>query len=356
MEIDPKNDECIVWAIRFFLGREPVNNEEIEFHRSGHVDFNSLRTAFCQTNEFANFFNRANKKYSQYKVPLFLLPTLVDSEEHSKKNPQIFVSPTLSNPTSQLCTHQQFLEPIYKNLCDEICEPVRSHRKQWEFVWILAAMHKAGVLKEGSRALGFGTGKEPIPSVLAKHKVTVVASDAPQEMDIIQGWSSTNQYSQNASDLFLSKIVDKSVFDNYVSWRPIDMNSIPVDLKDFDVCWSACAFEHLGSIKNGLDFFKNSLNVLKPGGVAIHTTEFNMSSNSDTVETSGLSIFRKCDVEKLAEDIFEAGHEMWPINFHPGSDSIDEVIDMPPYSLPHLKLQISKYTCGSIGLVVRKKA
>ena len=45
--ISPRDEECIKWAIRFFLGRNPMNNEEIQFHR-GHDDFNSVRTAFCQ--------------------------------------------------------------------------------------------------------------------------------------------------------------------------------------------------------------------------------------------------------------------------------------------------------------------
>ena len=37
----------------------------------------------------------------------------------------------------------------------------------------------------------------------------------------------------------------------------------------FDFVWSACAFEHLGSILNGLEFVVNSVKCLKPGGVVL---------------------------------------------------------------------------------------
>jgi hypothetical protein len=34
---------------------------------------------------------------------------------------------------------------------------------------------------------------------------------------------------------------------------------------------------------------------------------------------------------------------------------VDEHIDLPPYSLPHLKLELQNYTTTSIGLVITKK-
>ncbi len=288
-----------------------------------------------------------NKKANYYAAPLFLLP--------NEKNSLLrFEYPTLSDLTSQLCTHNQFNEVEYSHWCKEMAVTPSLHRKQWEFVWVLSAMKKAGVLTSGFRALGFGTGKEPIPSVLSKYGLFVTASDAPVEMNIVQGWSSTNQYSQNVMDLWKPEIISRDNFEKMVSWLPIDMNEIPCELTDFDVCWSACALEHLGSIEKGLQFVKNSLNTLKPGGFAIHTTEFNLTSNEETLESTGLSIFRKKDIERLANDLILSGHKVWSLNFHPGCSAIDEVFDIPPYSVPHLKLELGKFVCTSIGLVVQK--
>lgn len=345
-EPDQRSDDCIIWAIRFFLGRDPVNLDEIEFHRA-HDSFSSLRTAFCQTVEFKAFYKAVTHEKLGYSTPLFLLP----NEENSLLQ---FEYPTLNGLTSQLCTYNQFKELDYTYWCKEMGVIPALHRKQWEFVWILSAMKKAGVITKGFRALGFGTGKEPIPSILSKYGLFVTASDAPIENDIVQGWSSTNQYSQNVMDLWKPEIVQQDIFEKMTSWLPIDMNEIPSNLTDFDICWSACAFEHLGSIEKGLQFVKNSLKTLKPGGFSIHTTEFNLTSNENTIESMGLSIFRKQDIERLSNDLVAKGHKVWKINFHPGCDPIDEIIDMPPYGLPHLKLEISKFSCTSIGLVIQK--
>lgn len=346
--------ECVKWAIRLFLGRDPACPEEIEFHNV-YDSFNSIRTAFCQTQEFKNFFKQVNNEFSRYAAPLFLLPDHLDKAIECRARRK-FSSPSLQELSSQLCTYSQFQEKAYSDWCKEIEEAPGLHRKQWEFVWLLAAMKAANLLRTGARALGFGTGQEPIPAVLAKYGVQVVASDAPLELDIGQGWSSTNQLSRSVDDLFRPKIVSREDFYENVSWRPIDMNAIPADLVDFDVCWSACALEHLGSIDHGLQFVRNSLGTLRSGGFAIHTTEFNLSSNADTFESAWLSIFRKSDIERLADELVREGHDVWPLNFHPGNHPIDEVIDIPPYrSEAHLKLEIEKYTVTSIGFVVRKK-
>lgn len=60
INIDPSSDECIIWAIRFFLGRNPIDKAEIDFHRNGHSEFGSIRSAFAQTSEFVRFFNEVN--------------------------------------------------------------------------------------------------------------------------------------------------------------------------------------------------------------------------------------------------------------------------------------------------------
>jgi hypothetical protein len=49
---DPSTDrlsrEAVVLAFRFFIGRDPLNDDEIELHR-GHVNLDSLRLAFAKT-------------------------------------------------------------------------------------------------------------------------------------------------------------------------------------------------------------------------------------------------------------------------------------------------------------------
>jgi hypothetical protein len=133
------------------------------------------------------------------------------------------------------------------------------------------------------------------------------------------------------------------------------MNAIPSDLRDYDFCWSACCYEHLGSIRMGLDFLHNCLATLKPGGVSVHTTEFNLSSNAKTLEAPELVIFRKQDFETVIAELVSAGHTVEPLNLWPGTTPVDEHIDLPPYGATHLKLELQGYCTTSIGLIVTKK-
>ena len=136
------------------------------------------------------------------------------------------------------------------------------------------------------------------------------------------------------------------------------MNSIPDDLKDFDFCWSSCAVEHVGSLDLGKEFFINQLNVLKSGGISVHTVEFNVSSNEDTIEMGDTAIFRKCDIENIAACVNASGGEM-VCTFKNGWFAGDKFVDTPPYYHTnrhfHLHLDIEGYNCTSYGIVIRKK-
>jgi hypothetical protein len=46
---------------------------------------------------------------------------------------------------------------------------------------------------------------------------------------------------------------------------------------------------------------------------------------------------------------------MYPINYNPGTEKLDQYIDLPPYKkLPHLKL-LHMYITTSIGIIIQKK-
>lgn len=298
---------------------------------------------------------RSAEQRRRYAAPAFLAEPPAD-----RRIRFLHATPSLVRPVSQLCTHAQFLEPDYARLRAllGLRTPLRLHRKEWEFCFILAAIEAAGLLRPGLRALGFGTGTEPLPAALAAHGLQVLATDAPPDLQVSSGWAEAGQYSSDVRPLHRPRLLPLAEFLQRVSHRPVDMNAIPADLRDFDLTWSACALEHLGSLQHGLDFIAGSLDCLKPGGLAVHTTEFNLSSNTLTMERPECSLFRKRDIEALFTRLTEAGHECWPLNLHPGEAELDRVIDLPPYlpgaEQPHLKLELSRYVATSIGLVVRK--
>lgn len=335
--------------LRFLLDRGPRDAAELAALRQLPTQ-KALRETLFRSEEFGRLYRAALRHSAGYAMPLFMLQPPAD-----RAVPWHFAEPGLADPVTQLCTAAQLQGPEHARWCRLMKVAPRQHRKQWEFAWILAALEKAGMLRPGLRALGFGNGRERLPCVLAGLGLSVTASDAPPEAVAGQGWSSSQQYSASLDQLHHRDLIDRERFLQLVSFRQVDMNAIPDDLRGYDVCWSACALEHLGSLAHGLDFIRASLATLRPGGLALHTTEFNLGSNEETLEARSLSLFRKRDIEGLASRLTSEGHEVWPLNFHPGHALADVYVDTPPYSSPHLKLQAAGHVVTSIGIAVRKR-
>jgi hypothetical protein len=113
--------------------------------------------------------------------------------------------------------------------------------------------------------------------------------------------------------------------------------------------------EHLGSLQHGLDFVIAAMKCLRPGGIAIHTTEFNVESDSDTIETGHSVIYRARDLVALRDALRAKGHEVEALDFDVGGTEGDRYVDEPPYGgKSHLKLRIGGFASTSFGLIVRK--
>jgi hypothetical protein len=256
---------------------------------------------------------------------------------------------------SECCRFEHFQMPLFRYWIDRLGYGHAYHRKLWEFVFILQSLKDHGKLNPGCRGLGFAVGTERVPDLLASCGISVLATDLHQEEGIAKGWADSSQLAISKADL-CSGISTKDQFDQLVSFANVDMNSIPDNLKDFDFCWSSCAFEHLGSIEAGKAFVMNSLNTLRSGGLAVHTTELNLSSDEDTVTSGGTVLFRRRDFREIASALRNEGHTVAPLNFYQGNHLLDQYIDMPPYSNDaHLRLSLMKYSTTSFGLVILKR-
>lgn len=264
-------------------------------------------------------------------------------------------TPSIYSLGSEACRVDHFLSPRYRYWCDKLGEAPRFHRKQWEWVYICAALHERGLLQPGKKALGFGVGREPLVSLFASFGVNVLATDQAAESATQGGWIVSGQHSAELSQLNLQGIATETDFAERVAFRPMDMNSVHADLAGFDFCWSACSFEHLGSIEHGLAFVRNSMRTLRPGGVSIHTTELNLSSDIVTLESPDLCLFRKSDLKRLAAELRAEGHDVAALCFYPGAHPLESYVDLPPYHAdPHLRLEIGGYATTSFGIIVQK--
>jgi hypothetical protein len=257
--------------------------------------------------------------------------------------------------TSANCIARDFYHREFARFCERIALAPALHRKLWEFAFIWHHLSAEGAIRPGARGVGFGVGRERFPSLFAKHGCKVLATDAPVGV-ASAGWSGTGQHSSSLDELFFSDIVSEPEFLENVEFVSCDMNAIGDDISEFDFCWSSCSFEHLGSIENGLDFVVNSVEkVLKIGGVACHTSELNISSNDRTLDSGDTVLFRRRDIEHLAQRLTNSGHQVKYLPIEPGDSFIDYLVDLPPYSNDmSLRLKIDSYVTTSFGLVVRR--
>jgi hypothetical protein len=257
------------------------------------------------------------------------------------------------------CSAADFFHPRYSEISESLDVPVTFHRKYWEWVFIVHTAISRGLAADGKSALGFGVGAaEPIAAALAARGMSVVATDAPPKIGVGHGWSQGDQYAAGLESLRYEGILDADTFFRRVTYDTCDMNDIAARFRDHDFIWSSCCLEHLGGIERGLAFVVNSVErTLRVGGIACHTTEFNLSSNDATVERGATVIFRKRDLDALTRELRARGHRVSDVTVAPDAHHLDAYVDTPPYSQPpHLRLELEGYASTSLGLVIERGA
>ena len=271
---------------------------------------------------------------------------------------------------SQVVSASQFSQPDFSRLAHAMfpsgvriqwgstdANVVVPHRKTWELVFILRAAEQYGKLVPNCRAVGFGVGQEPIPAFLASLGLSVLATDLDPGDDQSQSWAATGQHMSGLGALYRPELVPDAVLEQRVRTRYVDMNAVPEDLGRFDLLWSACALEHLGSPEAGLEFVVRTLDLLEPGGIAVHTTEFELTARDVTADYGHLAVYRIADLEQLAARVHELGLEMQTNWYVALETPADRWIALPPYphdDPAHLKLVIGDSVSTSVGLLIRR--
>ncbi|HJQ39637.1 MAG TPA: class I SAM-dependent methyltransferase [Thermoanaerobaculia bacterium] len=266
--------------------------------------------------------------------------------------------PDLEQPVSQLVTQRQCESAVFdewRAALHPLDRDMRYNRKLWEWVYILQVLASKGMLREGMRGLGFGVGREPLAALMAKRGCSIVATDLPAAADEVSNWTDSGQHAAQLADLNPETLCPPELFAQRVRFQPMDMRHLDPGLRGFDFLWSSCALEHLGCLADGIEFIHRSLAALCPGGLAVHTTEYNVGSNSFTMRSGGVVLYRRRDIEALADELRRDGHTI-ELNLHPGGGAIDRYVDPPPYyrRKQHLKLIVGPFAATSLGLWIRK--
>lgn len=291
--------------------------------------------------QVARLEGRLTRLHESRYIPQLLAPTVPAT------------APFMAHST---CSAADFVHPRYHELIGLMKRAPRWHRKQWEYAFIMHHLLQSGLVKAGSRGLVFGVGRERLPALFAGMGADIVATDAPREHAHRANWARSGEYASGLAAIRHLELVDAAVFDARVSYQPCDMNDIAPNLTGFDFNWSSCCFEHLGTLEAGLQFVLNAVEkTLRVGGLAVHTTEFNLTSDTRTVARGATVLYRRCDLEALVARLRAHGHAVQPFSVAPDAHFCDAFVDVPPFSNDvHLKALIQSYVCTSAGIVVRR--
>lgn len=231
------------------------------------------------------------------------------------------------------------------------------HRKMWEWCAISQSLWERGYLSPGKIGMGFAVGKEPLPSLFAAHGAKILASDLVS-VENATLWGSSGQLGDSLMSIRWPGLVEEDLFLNNVEFHNVDMNNIGgLPQQSLDFLWSSCAFEHLGSLHKGLEFVWNAMDLLKPGGIAVHTTEFNITSNNNTIESGDSVIYRQIDIENFDRALRSKGCGIENLSFDAGTENGDLAYDYEPYythGREHIKLNLLGHVSSSILLIIRK--
>jgi SAM-dependent methyltransferase len=177
----------------------------------------------------------------------------------------------------------------------------RRHRKAWEWVHGLYGLRRLGFLDDQTRALGVGAGKEHVIYYLANHVRRVIATDIYGEGGFKDDTAPREMLTHP------QKYAPFPYRHDRLSVRHMNGRKLDFDADSFDVVFSFSSIEHFGGHIAAAEAVREMGRVLRPGGVAVISTELILNGLqhkeyflpheiiSELVEASGLRLVEEID-------------------------------------------------------------
>lgn len=226
-------------------------------------------------------------------------------------------------------------------------------RKVWEYLYVYKQYQAWAQGRQGLRALGFGSGLDRMAMLLS-------CQQQIQESWITDGpaascWVSTGQHVQGLEQ-YLQANQGFECQQQKLHYKYLDMNKFGPGEAEADFMYSLSSLEHLGSMDQSLEFILRSSHQLRPGGMAVHCTEYNVGSNDRTVLRGDSVFFRHQDLLRLQRLCAEQGLEMSPLDLQVRYHPFNGYKDSPPYTYnpSHMRIQFDEWELTSFGFCIRK--
>jgi hypothetical protein len=151
----------------------------------------------------------------------------------------------------------------------------------------------------------------------------------------------------------------------------LDMRRVDdATLRGFDACWSCGVLNEMKTIDEAMDTAIGAMDVLRPGGIAIHTMDFAFADET-LFSPRGALVFTRSFFERLADGLNGRGHKVAPLSFDLGGHALDAYVDMDPFEVesapawaelwreglgaPHLKLLLAGVRLTSFAFMVQAR-
>jgi SAM-dependent methyltransferase len=240
-----------------------------------------------------------------------------------RTSPYHIINPNDQSKLNRLCYVEDWKNSEIKEALAELQKLSSEgfiHRKDWEWALGIIAMRRFGKLNEKSTAIGVGSGTEPVPFYLANKVKHVYATDLYGQND---GWkrAAPSDFPENPK-----KYAPFSYKEDALTVLRMDGTKLEFPSESFDIAFSFSSIEHFGGSdrKNhsgALRSLKEIERVLKPGGLAVITTEYIINDKEHP------EFFNRRTIYSDLIDKLERLKLVEPIDLRITSKTLDTVID-----------------------------
>lgn len=176
-------------------------------------------------------------------------------------------APSFAHPVSQPCTVRQLRETAFRNRCRALSDMPDDPAACWEIAYAVQVMERYGVLRPGSRGIGFATRNPAVERAVTSMGATI-------------GHFPSNEDGQN------------------------DLTELTDDLFAFDFLYSIRAVDELDDRGAAIRFIERAMECLRPGGLAVHVVGHRAESTSPQYTT-----FDRNGLERIAFALVSRGHQ-----------------------------------------------
>jgi SAM-dependent methyltransferase len=198
---------------------------------------------------------------------------IFDFISHLKQTSPYYINPNDEPKLNRLCYVEDWKNQEIRDTLSELQKLSTQgfiHRKDWEWALGIVAMRRFGKLTKNSKAIGIGSGTEPIPFYLSNNINHVYATDLYKKTD---GWekAAPSDFPENPK-----KYAPFPYNEEALTVLRMDGTKLEFPSENFDIAFSFSSIEHFGGKNHSgaLKSLREIERVLKRGGIAVIATEY----------------------------------------------------------------------------------